>query len=114
MDESIHGSFGTVTYDAVRRATADEPFTMVLTGKNEILAIIEAVNTGIDAHLEACFVPERGDHYAWGERTVGNSGRIRTLECTVSPESLPVLLRHCMNWTSTQARTRPWPRPPLA
>jgi hypothetical protein len=62
---------------------------MSLVGK-AIGAVEQAVNIGIDSYLEACFVPDRGDYYK--EDTRGNGGP-RTLECKVSPESLPVLLR---------------------
>lgn len=84
---------GTVTYDTVRKAMNDRPFTMSLTDTDEIRAVIEAVNQGIDSHLEACFCPERGDHYDDGQRKAGKLVLCRTLECVVSPESLPVLLR---------------------
>lgn len=84
---------GTVTYETVRKAMNDEPFTMSLTDTDEIKAVIEAVNEGIDAHLEACYCPERGDRYEGGQRKAGKLVLCRTLECIVSPESLPVLLR---------------------
>jgi hypothetical protein len=45
---------GAATYDAVRIAMGGEPYTMSLTGRDEIRAVTEAVNIGIDAHLEAC------------------------------------------------------------
>jgi hypothetical protein len=66
---------------------------MSLTDTDEIQAVIEAVNQGIDAHLEACYCPERGDRYAGGERRAGKLVVCRTLDCVVSRESLPVLLR---------------------
>jgi hypothetical protein len=66
---------------------------MSLTDTDEIQAVIDAVNQGIDAHLEACYCPERGDHYAGGQRKAGTLVLCRTLDCVVSPESLPVLLR---------------------
>jgi hypothetical protein len=66
---------------------------MSLTDQDEIRAIIAAVNQGIDAHLEACFCPDRGDRYDGGQRKAGKLVLCRTLECSVSPESLPVLLR---------------------
>jgi len=72
---------------------AGEPYTMSLTDTNEIKAVIAAVNQGIDSHLEACFCPGRGDSYEGGKRTAGKLTLCRTLECCVSPESLPVLLR---------------------
>ncbi len=37
--------------------------------------------------------PERGDRYEGGDRKAGKIVLCRTLECAVSPESLPVLLR---------------------
>jgi hypothetical protein len=89
---NIHTDSGTVSYDAVRRA-GGEPYTMSLTDTNEIKAVVAAVNQGIDSHLEACFCPDRGDRFEGGERTAGKLVLCRTLECRVSPESLPVLLR---------------------
>jgi hypothetical protein len=84
---------GTVDYDTIRKAMASEPFTMSLTDTDEIKAVIAAVNEGIDSHLEACFCPDRGDRYEGGKRKAGKLTLCRTLECVVSPESLPVLLR---------------------
>jgi hypothetical protein len=84
---------GTVNYETVRKAMDGKPFTMSLTDADEIRAVIEAVNEGIDGHLEACFVPERGDRYEGGRRKAGKLILCRTLECSVSPQSLPVLLR---------------------
>jgi hypothetical protein len=90
---SIDTGSGTVDYDTIRQAMDGEPFTMSLTDEDEIKAVIEAVNQGIDAYLEACFCPDRGDRYEGGQRKVGKLVMCRTLECTVSVESLPVLLR---------------------
>ncbi len=84
---------GTVDYETIRRAMANEPFTMSLTDEDEIQAVIAAVNEGIDAHLEACFCPDRGDRYEGGKRRAGKLVLCRTLECSISLESLPVLLR---------------------
>lgn len=89
----INTGSGTVSYDAVRTAMAGEPFPMSLTDTDEIRAVIAAVNEGIDAHLEACNCPQRGDRFTGGHRKAGKLVLCRTLECTVSPESLPVLLR---------------------
>ena len=89
----IRTNGGPVTYEAVRRAMNDEPYTMSLTGTNEVQAVIEAVNQGIDSHLEACFCPDRGDRYETGKRMAGRLLLCRSLDCTVSVESLPVLLR---------------------
>jgi len=84
---------GTVTYETIRQAMGGEPFTMSLTDEDEIKAVIAAVNEGIDAHLEACFCPDRGDRYEGGKRRAGKLVLCRTLECVVSVDSLPVLLR---------------------
>ena len=89
----IHTDSGTVAYDAVRKAMEGEPYTMSLTGTDEIRAVVEAVNQGIDSHLEACFCPDRGDRYEGGARKAGKLILCRTLECCVSVESFPVLLR---------------------
>ena len=82
----------TVSYKAVRTAMDDQPYTMSLTDTADIGAVIEAVNQGIDSHLEACYCPDRGDRYEGGERKVGRLVLCRTLECCVSVESLPTLL----------------------
>jgi hypothetical protein len=84
---------GTVDYETIRTAVANEPFTMSLTDEDEIKAVIAAVNEGIDSHLEACYCPDRGDRYEGGRRKAGKLVLCRTLDCTVSPESLPTLLR---------------------
>ena len=55
-------------------------------------AIEGIVNQGIDSRLEACFVPERGDRFAWEGRLV------RRLECRVSAGSLPTLLRRLQEY----------------
>jgi hypothetical protein len=66
---------------------------MGVTGDNEIRAVLQAVNQGIDTHLEACFVRERGDDYTHGQRKIGELVLCSCLDCVVSPESMPVLLR---------------------
>jgi hypothetical protein len=90
---TIDTGSGTVAYETIRQAMDGEPFTMSLTDEDEIKAVINAVNEGIDAHLEACFCPDRGDRFEGGKRKAGKLTLCRTLECTVSVESLPVLLR---------------------
>lgn len=82
-----------ITYETVRRAMNGEPYTMSLTGQDEVQAVILAVNQGIDSHLEACYCPDRGDRFEGGERKAGRLVLCHTLECSVSAESLPVLLR---------------------
>jgi hypothetical protein len=90
---NVHTATGTFTYEAIRTAMDGEPYTMSLTGTDESQAVVAAVNQGIDSHLEACFCPGRGDSYQGGERKAGTYVLCRTLEFTVSPESLPTLLR---------------------
>ena len=97
----IHTGCGTVSYKAVRRAMDGEHYTMSLTDTTEIKAIIAAVNQGIDSHLEACYCPGRGDRFEGGKRTAGKLVLCRTLECQVSPESLPVLLRRLYELETT-------------
>lgn len=84
---------GVVSYETIRQAMNGEPFTMSLTDTDEIKMVIAAVNEGIDGHLEACYCPERGDRYEGGQRRAGKLVLCRTLECSISPQSLPVLLR---------------------
>ena len=74
---------------------------MSLTDTTEIRAVVEAVNQGIDGHLEACFCPDRGDRYEGGERKAGKLVLCRSLDCVVSVESLPVLLRRLFDLDTT-------------
>jgi hypothetical protein len=92
MNQIDTGS-GNVTYKTIRKAMGKEPFTMSLTDSDEIHAVIEAVNQGIDSHLEACFCPERGDSFNGGKRMAGKFVLCGCLDCSISPESLPTLLR---------------------
>ena len=66
--------------------------------------VIAAVNQGIDAYLEACYVPGRGDSFRL-ETPPGIRGIISgpRLECKVSPKSLPVLVRRLMESGDEQA-----------
>ena len=84
---------GTVDYETVRQAMNGEPFTMSLTDDDEIKAVIGAVNQGIDSYLEACYCPDRGDRYEGGKRKAGKLVLCHSLDCSISPESLPTLLR---------------------
>ena len=90
---NIDTGSGTVTYEIVRQAMKGEPFTMSLTDTDEIRAVIDAVNQGIDGHLEVCYCPDRNDKYDGGSRKAGRLVLCSTLECSISPGSLPVLLR---------------------
>lgn len=91
----------------IRRAMEAEGlthYTMSLVGE-DVQAVINAVNVGIDAHLTACFCPDRGDSYEPSDRSIIATSDTKywktgdklqfaqTLECSVSAESLPVLLR---------------------
>jgi len=92
---------------AIQQAMMEEGidnYSMSLVG-DDIEAVVNAVNIGIDAHLTACNCPQRGDSYQYGERSITatsdtehwNAGDrlvlAHTIECKVSAESLPVLLR---------------------
>jgi hypothetical protein len=68
--------------------------------------VIAAVNQGIDAYLEACYVPGRGDSFRL-QTPPGIRGRISgpRLECKVSPKSLPVLIRRLMESGDEQAES---------
>ena len=78
---------------ALAAAAPKEGYQMSLVGK-DCQAVIAAVNAGIDAHLEACFLPERGDRYNF-TATEGQLSAGR-LECAVSPESLAALVRRLL------------------
>ena len=98
--------------EEIKKAIAAEfgestPYTMSLVGE-DAEAVVQAVNQGIDSHLEACFVPDRGDRYSREERsfTATEDGprwktgdkvvHTVTLGCSVSPQSLPVLIRRLL------------------
>jgi len=88
-------------------ARAPEFYTASLVGE-DAAALVEAVNQGIDSHLEACFVPDRGDSFTPDSRTLtavedckfwkaGDTLTLaRTVECRVSRQSLAVLVRRLM------------------
>lgn len=85
-----------VTYATIQEALRDQgikTFPMILGSHVEIQAVADAVNQGIDSHLEACFVRARGDNYEVEDVLIGNKAVHRRLNCHVSAESLPVLLR---------------------
>jgi hypothetical protein len=60
-------------------------------------SVLAAVNQGIDAYLEACFVPGRGDQFGYtlSRRGSGDVPGAR-LECNLSPESLVTLVRRLL------------------
>lgn len=76
----------TITKAEIIKAVDDQckgSYHMSLVGA-ERRWVMTSVNHGIDAHLQACYLPDRGDSYA------DNGQR---LECRVSGASLAVLLR---------------------
>jgi hypothetical protein len=73
-----------VAYDTVRQAMDGESFAMTIVDEDEFEAIKRATNQGIDAHLEACFIPDRGDSC----EVLGGRAHL-----VFSAKSLPVLLR---------------------
>lgn len=82
----------TITYKMIRDAMGG-PYTMLVADRDEQLAVIDAVNAGIDSHLESCFIPDRGDRYEPEDTKVGGKLIARKLSCVVSVESFPTLLR---------------------
>ena len=98
----IHTGCADIPYQAVCQAMDGQAYTMSLTDSDEILAVVAAVNQGIDSHLEACFTPSCGDHYAHGLRKVGELVLCSCLDCTVSQPSLPELLRRLCELNADQ------------
>jgi hypothetical protein len=84
MDEAfLNEMLCPVSYAAVREAMGNHPFRMVLADNDEVEAVRTAVNQGIDSHLEACFLKDRDSYEIEGRR----------MRCSITSESLPVLLR---------------------
>jgi len=73
----------TITYSQIREKMDGQPFPMTIADDGEIAAVVEAVNQGIDAHLEACNCSERGDSYEPEDVTVGGRLLTRKLACVV-------------------------------
>lgn len=87
---------------------------MSLPGESEQKAVIAAVNQGIDSYLEICYCAERGDSFERGERSfiaqsdgpfIDGAFKWRkgdkvvhtvTLECKISPASMPTFIRRLM------------------
>ena len=90
---------------AIGKVAPKGGYAMSLVGEDR-QAVIIAVNQGIDAHLEACFVPARGDRFRL-QTPEGIKGRIPgpRLECNVSSQSLPVLIRRLMESGDEQAES---------
>ena len=79
---------------AIAAAAPKCGYRMSLVGE-DCQAVITAVNQGIDARLEACFVPDRGDRFSFAA-SGGPKIAVARLECKVSPESLVTLVRRLM------------------
>jgi hypothetical protein len=108
LDNSFENEWGNpIPYALVRKANGPKPYTMSLVG-TAVKAVQMAVNIGIDSHLEACFIPERGDSYEYRTQKIGGLIVAPRLECSVSSESLPVLIRRLFEITGefeNEART---------
>lgn len=79
---------------AIKKAAPD--FYQMDLARPDAETMIKVVNQGIDSHLEACFVPDRGDKYdVHGCR----------MTCKVSRESLPVLVRRLMESDDENAQS---------
>jgi len=77
-------SFGILpTSEEIQSAVGDGVYDMSL-NLSDAEIVERLVNVGIDAHLETCYMPSRGDTYCYSE------GKLR---CGVSGKSLAVLLR---------------------
>lgn len=85
-----------VTYGEIRRAVEDQcdgSYYMSLVG-TAAKAAERAVNENpIDSRLQACFCRERGDSYDFTCREIAGKPSISALECHVSAESIPILVR---------------------
>jgi len=90
---------------AIAKAAPKAGYHMSLVAENR-QKVIAAVNQGIDAYLEACYVPARGDSFRL-QTPPGIRGRISgpRLECLISVRSLPVLIRRLMESGDEQAES---------
>jgi len=90
--EDVSYSWGETPIEVIRERLP-ESYPMQLAGEDAEV-VQRLVNQGIDAHLEACFIPDRGDSYAWEEHKLDSGTVIAVkLHCSVSAESMLVLLR---------------------
>jgi len=86
-------NLNSISYDDIIKACGGENYPMSLTGDGEKQAVIDAVNQGIDSRLQACFIKGRDSYVESSRKTSTGLIITTTLECDISPESLPVLLR---------------------
>jgi hypothetical protein len=89
----------------IGKTAPKDGYAMSLVGEDR-QKVITAINQGIDSRLEACFVPSRGDSFQL-RTPVGIRGKISgaRLECKVSPQSLPVLVRRLMESGDLEAES---------
>lgn len=90
-----------VIRDALQAMKPREPgaapvYSMELVGQDAEV-VQNVVNKGIDSHLEACFIPDRGDVFEW---VSGTKNRAAHLRCLVSVDSMLVLLRRLAEFNS--------------
>lgn len=78
-----NGNLCQVQISDILKAMNGENFRLNLSSSDSE-SVYLALKTGIDSHLEACYVPSRGDRFEWSK------GR---LSGEISPESMPTLLR---------------------
>jgi hypothetical protein len=90
---------------AIGKAAPKAGYNMSLVAEDR-QKVIAAVNQDIDAYLEACFVPDRGDSFRF-HTPKGIRGKISgpRLECKVSPKSLPVLVCRLMESDDERAES---------
>ena len=84
---------------------APEEYPMRLKGE-DCRSFVACVNQGIDSHLEACFVPARGDRFqVVSESRIGRRITSRSLNASLSAESLAVLVRRLLESDSPEANS---------
>ena len=89
---------------AIFQAAPPCGYCMSLVGA-DCRVVIAAVNQGIDARLEACFAPERGDRFNRSTADRRATLSPARLECRVSPTSLVVLVRRLMQMGDSAAES---------
>ena len=83
----IEFSYGKTPVDVLSKRLPDF-YPMTLVGE-DAQAVSAVVNIGIDSHLQACYVPDRGDSFKSEQQPI----RGVCLVCNVSRESMLVLIR---------------------
>jgi len=92
-----------MTPDEIIKTQSIEYYPIELVCQNEIDAVSDAVNLGIDSHLEAITERSTFEHF---ERTLGNGQVIASgLRCVIHPEELHVLLRRLNEGNSEEGES---------